>query len=297
MRLVTDSSFGALCATVSALAWAVIGLLVRHLSPAFNSLTLNAVRSLLGGALIVLWVGMADGFAEMFAMSARAFWLLAASMLLAVGVGDTVFFESTRGLGLARAMTLSMTYPLIAALLAVAVLGEALTLRVALGSLVTLSGVALTVGGPKGGDPAVRGSVRLGVVAALLASIAWAVSVVMLKPSLEEVDAIRAQAVRLPLAGLILGATPWAWRLRVPLRSHGPRMLWRLAALGALTAISSVAFVAGVKHAGVAVATVLSSVAPIFAIPLGILFLGERPTVRTVGGTIVTILGIVILQR
>jgi drug/metabolite transporter (DMT)-like permease len=292
--MVSDAAFGGLCAAASALAWAVIGLLVRSLSAHFTSLGLNAVRSLLGGALIVLWVAAADGLGELFSMSARAFWLLAISMLLAVGVGDTIFFESTKGLGLARAMTLAMTYPLIAALLAVAALGEPLSARVAVGSLVTLTGVAVTVGVGTG-QTAAHGSIRLGVAAALLAAVAWAVSAVMLKPSLAEVDAISAQAVRLPLAGILLGAMPWAWRMRGPPGAPGSGVLWRIGALGALTAVSSVTFVAGVQHAGVAVATVLSSIAPIFAIPLGYLFLGERPTPRTVVGAILAIIGIAIL--
>jgi drug/metabolite transporter (DMT)-like permease len=55
-------------------------------------------------------------------------------------------------------------------------------------------------------------------------------------------------------------------------------------------------FVAGVRHAGVAVATVLSSTAPIFAIPLGLVFLNERvPAVAAVGAA-VTVLGIALLQ-
>lgn len=297
MPSLSDAAFGALCATGSALAWALIGLLVKSLSPFFNPLTLNAVRSVLGGALIVLWVWAADGLAGLTGISVWAWSLLMGSMLLAVGVGDTVFFESTKWLGLARAMTVSMTYPLIASLLAVVALGERLTPSVAMGSLVTLGGVAITVGAKGGETAAAHVSVRLGVAAAMLASVAWAVSVVLLKPALEEVDAIRAQAVRLPLAGLLLGAMPWAWRTRLPLASGGRAVLWRLAALGAMTALSSLLFVLGVEYAGVAVATVLSSTAPMFAIPLGFLFLGERPAPSTIAGTLVTIVGIAVLQH
>ena len=61
-----------------------------------------------------------------------------------------------------------------------------------------------------------------------------------------------------------------------PFREQGRAGLWRLGALGALSAASSILFVAGVQYAGVAVATVLSSTAPIFALPLGFFFLGER---------------------
>jgi drug/metabolite transporter (DMT)-like permease len=55
-------------------------------------------------------------------------------------------------------------------------------------------------------------------------------------------------------------------------------------------------FVAGVKHAGVAVASVLSSTAPMFAIALAVVFLGERLTARALLGAAVTVAGIVVLQ-
>ncbi len=295
MPFLSDSGLGALCAAGSALSWAVIGLLVRALSPSFNSVTVNAARSTLGGALLLAWVLATGGLAELTAMSGKAFALLSISVVMAVGLGDTVFFESTRLLGLARAMTVSMTYPLIAALLAAGLLGEGLTWRIAAGSLLTLGGLVLTVGVRQEGasEPA---HFWPGIGTATLASFAWAVSVILLKPSLVEVDAIHAQAIRLPVAAALLWATPWAWKDRMPRLRPGGALLWRLVTLSTLTAVSSVMFVAGVRYAGVAVATVLSSTAPMFAIPLGLVFLGERLAAMAIAGTIVTIIGIAVLQ-
>jgi uncharacterized membrane protein len=59
---------------------------------------------------------------------------------------------------------------------------------------------------------------------------------------------------------------------------------------------SSVLFVASLKYAGVAVGSVLSSTAPVFALPLGVLFLGERIAVFTVVGVLLALAGIVVLQ-
>jgi len=292
----SDAGLGALCATGSALTWAVTNLLIRSLSTAFNSVALNALRSTMGGALVVLWVATVGGWGDLATMSARAFWLLAISVVLALGVGDTVFFESTRWLGLAQAMTIAMTYPIFSALLAVAFLNEPLSVHVLVGSVVTLAGVALTVRA-QGDGPHAKGHVRLGVAAALFASVVWAIAVVAMKPALEEVDAVRAQAIRLPLAAAMLWATPWAWRRSRPLTQHPPATLWLLVALGGLTAVSSITFVAGVQYAGVAVATVLSSTAPIFALPLGFLFLRERPGAAAVAGTLLSIIGVAVLQR
>ena len=294
--LLSESGLGALCAAGSALSWAVTGLLVRSLAPAFNSVTLNAVRSTLGGGLILVWVLATGGLAGLTAMSGKAFMLLAVSVFAAVGLGDTLFFESTRDLGLARAMTVSMSYPLISALLAAVFLGEPLTLQLAAGSVVTLGGLVLTVTTTAPPSAAAHERFWRGVGAATLASLAWAVSVVLLKPSLEEVDAIQAQAVRLPVAAALLWVTPWAWGAGTPLRRHGSDAAWRFLALGGLTAISSIMFVAGIRHAGVAVATVLSSTAPMFAIPLGLAFLGERVAAAAIVGTIVTVIGIAVLR-
>ncbi|HYB43257.1 MAG TPA: DMT family transporter, partial [Candidatus Methylomirabilis sp.] len=247
------------------------------------------------GVLILGWVAASGGLGELTALSSRALFLLSASVLIAVGVGDTAFFESTRGLGLARAMTVSMTYPLLSALMAAMFLGEPLSGRLAVGSLLTLGGLVITVS-PTGRERAGPEHLWFGIGGASLASLAWAVSVVMLKPSLGQVDAIQAQAVRLPVAALLLWSVPWTWRASAPLRRHGLAAVWRLLALGALTGISSVMFVAGVRHTGVAVATVLSSTAPIFAIPLGLVFLGERLTPIAIAGSLATVVGIAVLQ-
>src|SRR5215813_14165160 len=108
MTIPSEAALGALGALGSACSWAVIGLLVRMLAPVLNSVAINAVRSTLGGALLLAWVliaGAGDGLA---AISLQTFILLIVSILIAVGIGDTVFWESARSLGLARAMTVSM---------------------------------------------------------------------------------------------------------------------------------------------------------------------------------------------
>jgi drug/metabolite transporter (DMT)-like permease len=118
----------------------------------------------------------------------------------------------------------------------------------------------------------------------------------MMKAPLAEMDATTAQAIRLPLAALLLWATPWARGAVAALVSGGRGALARMAVISLLTAVSSVMFVAGLKYAGVAVAAVLSSVAPMFAIPLGAIFLDERLSRPALAGVVVTVAGVVVLQ-
>ena len=291
--MISETTRGALASLGAAMAWAVTSLLARSLMPELGSVAINAIRSTIGGVLLVAWVLATAGVGAFTAISASAWVLLTLSIVIAIAIGDTVFFESSRALGLGRAMTISTTYPVGAAAIAAVFLGEPVTLPIALGTLVTLAGLVLIVAPWAERAPEER--FWFGVGTAAIASLAWAVSTVLVKPPLSEMDAVTAQAIRLPLAAVALA--PWARSAprALALTSRGERV--RIAVLGALTSVSSVMFVAGVKHAGVAVASVLSSTAPMFAIPLAVVFLGERLTLRALLGAAVTVAGIVVLQR
>jgi uncharacterized membrane protein len=291
--VLSDPAFGAACALGAALAWSVTSLLARTLMPHFGSVTINAVRSGIAGALLVACVVLTDGPGALVTMSGTTFLVLVVSIVAAIGIGDSVFFESTRAIGLGRAMTIATTYPIGAALMASAIYGERITTPIAVGTLLTLGGVALIVSVRPGARPE---RLWFGAATALIASVAWAVSTVMMKTPLQEIEPLTAQAIRLPLASALLWLTPWTRGAAAALRASGRGPLLRIGALSLVTAASSVLFVASLKYAGVAVGSVLSSTAPLFALPLGVIFLGERVSLGTVLGALVAVAGIVVLQ-
>jgi len=51
-----------------------------------------------------------------------------------------------------------------------------------------------------------------------------------------------------------------------------------------------------VKYAGVAIGTVLSSTAPMWAMLLGVIGFGDRLGATAIAGLIITVIGIVVLQ-
>jgi drug/metabolite transporter (DMT)-like permease len=290
----SDPTFGALCALASALAWSVTSLLARSLIPHYGSVTINAVRSGAAGLLLLAIVMVIEGPHTLTAMSGATFVQLTVSIVAAIGIGDTVFFESTRAIGLSRAMTIATTYPVGAALLAAAFLNEPLTIPVMVGTLLTLGGVALIVSVRSHDARPER--LAFGVWTAVIASVAWAVSTVMMKVPLSEIDPLTAQAIRLPLASVLLWLTPWTWGAVGAMRKAGRGPLVSIGVLSIVTAASSVLFVASLKYAGVAVGSVLSATAPVFALPLGVLFLGERVSRVTIAGVLLALSGVVVLQ-
>ena len=285
---------GALCALGSALTWTFISLIVRALSPYFTTVTINVVRSAAGGLLLVAvaltWSG-AGGLRE---LTLETWGYLTISTVIAVGLGDTAFFESTKKLGMGPAMTISMVYPLIAAGLALVFLGEPITPKLAGGAVVTLAGLAVIVAERAHAPHVVRDRTR-GVGLALVAAVAWAANALLMKPPLREVDPVTAQAVRFPVAAAVLWLTPWARGTGASVRAHGRATGLRIGALSVLTALSSVLFVAGLKYAEVGLATVLSSTSPLFALPIGLLAFGERVTWRAAAGAALSVTGIALL--
>src|SRR5262245_35419375 len=120
-------------------------MLARTLHPPLNSVSINAVRSGVAGVIILAWVALVDGVGVLVSLSPTTVGLLALSIAIAVGVGDNLFLESSRMVGLARAMTITTSYPLITTVLAAFVLGEAITGWVAIGAILTLAGIMLIV--------------------------------------------------------------------------------------------------------------------------------------------------------
>jgi drug/metabolite transporter (DMT)-like permease len=283
-------------ALASALGWTLVSLVARDLAAQLPSLSLNIIRSA-GGSILLVPVALAFGdIRSLGQVSAVAWACLTVSVLTALGIGDTAFFESTKTIGLARAMTISMIYPLIASALGVWLLGERITTPIAIGTLVTLAGLAVIVSERTAAAGGESGEARRGLGLALLSAVVWGISPVMMAPAIAEVDPVSIQAVRLPLAAGVLWITPWSRgagaRVRRDLRAVGPLLL----VIGVLTALSAVTWVAALKYAGITVTTVLSSTSPLFAIPIGLIAFGERVSARAVGGILLAVAGIVLLS-
>ena len=291
----TSPAFGAVYALGSAFMWALTSFFVRRLGAAYSMVTINAVRISLSGVVLFALSFAGTARDEIAAMTLVTFALVAGSTILAAGIGDSIFFECTRILGLGRAMTLAMTYPLIAAILAAVFLGEVITVRAMVGATVTLAGLALIVG-PRDASAPRHPKVWLGVWASLLVALTWALSAILMKPAMRELTPLTAQGLRLPIVAAFLWITPWARAGAGDLWADTRTMALPLIGLSALTAISSLTWVAGLKYSDVVVATVLSSTSPMFALGLGAAFLGERLTVAAVAGALLTVVGIVILE-
>jgi uncharacterized membrane protein len=262
-------------------------------------LPLNLIRCTVSTAFFWALLPFYGGLDALAAIPAGAWPWLVVSVLGLLVVGDTLYFRSMDLAGVSWAMPVASINPLWAVLLAWVFLDEPLSWTLVLGALLVIAGVVLVSrsAGPVVVDrPVDPGDRRRGILLALLVSVLWAVGQVVLRPATEGVHSVVANSVRQPLGMLmllVLTLRQGRWRALRKL----DRQSWVVIGVASLvgTGVGSLFFVLAIQLAGVGRTAVLTSTAPLLAIPFSMLWLHERPTRWTLAGTMLTTLGIVLV--
>jgi DME family drug/metabolite transporter len=211
-------------------------------------------------------------------------------------VGDSIYFQSMKLIGLSRALPLSTTYPFFTMLLSLLFLDEQLGWTVVGGAFLIATGgylLALRRGKERLVESqAVRRVNLVGVTLALSAAICWSVSTVMLRMGLDEVDTTMANVVRLSV--LMVALTTIALKIGKVgrIKTYGLRSLGIVFVAGIVgTGLGTYAFLNAVQRAGAARTSILTATTPLFGVPFSLL-LKERPSRRTLVGTGLTMMGV-----
>ena len=288
----TDFSWGILGGLGSGLNWAVTTLIIRSLSGTFTPAGITAVRATVGGAILI---GAALAAGQGRDMLTAPLWVVLSlwiAVVIAMGLGDTLFFRSMDYLGVTRALTLGLLNPLLTTLTGTVFYGETMTLPRLAGIGLVIGGLCLIVSGRGGEGAAAARTRRRGLALVCSAAAAGALSTTIQKPALLQIPVLAATALRIPMAGLVLWLTPWTRGTLAALRSSSPRERRQLGTVCLLNAIGSALFTMAIRYGGVAVGNVLASTSPLFALPLEVWLLKQRPSRRTVLGAVLAVVGI-----
>lgn len=287
---------GELIAILSALLWAAASVLLTVGARRIPVVPLNLVRCTVSTAFFWALLPFYGGLDAVAAIPPSAWLWLGVSVLGLLVIGDTLYFRSMDLAGVSWAMPVASINPLWAVLLAALFLDEPLTWTLLLGTLLVIGGVVLLsrpVGQSSGGraiEPAAR---RTGLLLALAVSVLWAAGQVALKPATEGIHSVVANAVRQPLGlVLLLGLTLLRGQGRA-LRTLDRRS-WLVIVVASLvgTGLGTLFFVMAIQMAGAGRTAVLTSTAPLMAIPFSLMWLQERPSRWTLAGTVLTTVGI-----
>jgi DME family drug/metabolite transporter len=283
----------------SALLWAIASVLFALSIKSLHVLPLNLVRSVVATAFFWAILPFYGGISALRAIPTSAWLWLVVSVLGLLVVGDMLYFRAIDLAGVSWAMPVASINTVWAVLLAGLALHEPLTKPLLGGALLVLVGVILvgrsapSVASAHMSDGRAR---KIGLLLALAASISWGIGQVALKPGAAGIEAAVANSVRQPLGLLMmlgLNLSTGRWR---DLRGLDGRSWWVLLLASLLgTAIGSLLFVMAVQMAGAGRAAVLTTTAPVMAIPFSYLWLHERPNRWTIAGTLLVTAGIALV--
>jgi len=287
---------GEAIALLSALLWAFASVLMGWGVKRLHVIPLNLIRCVVSTAFFWSLLPFFGGLKAFATIEASQWLWLFLSVVMLLIVGDLLYFRSLELVGVSWAMPVASVNPLWAVLLAALFVDEPLSWSLFAGTLLVIAGIVL-VSRSTNKDGAVTGRrQRIGLLLALLTSVAWAVGLVILKPAAEGLDPVVANSVRQPMAAAMMLGLALARGRHKDLRELDRRS-W-LTIVGASlvgTGLGSLLFVLAIQMIGAGRTAVLTSTAPLMAMPLAVLWLHERPNRRTLTGALLATAGIILV--
>jgi drug/metabolite transporter (DMT)-like permease len=290
---------GEIAAILAAALWAVASLLYVRLP--WSAWNLAAAKNLLATLLLVLllvtcWAATGRPVA---AASRSQISLLALSALIGLAIGDTAYFRSLQILGPRKALSLTLLTPPVTAWLGFVVLDEVLPASIWVAMALILAGILLVVmEGTKPGEAAetMPGPFWFGVISAGIAIIGQAVSSIMIKMGSQGLPSLEATIIRLLVASVCGVAGSWLcdYRgLREMVRlADGVVFLRLLIATTCGTVLGVWLMLIAFQQAPVGVAATLTSMSPLFVLPLVVFVLRQQVSFRGIVGAIVAVFGV-----
>ena len=260
--------------------------MIKSLAPRYNAIEIAFLRyafGMLGAIVYALWTrpGWPTREATIY-NGLRA--------LLIVFTATTFFFALGK-LSLADAIAMSFISPALTAVLGVLLLSERLDWRILIALVVGFLGMLLIVGSKLGG--AGPGSdVLLGAVAVFLSAVGYSLNVIML----------RHRATRDPLAQIILFQNvgpalilvlPASWMWSTPTFSD----LLQFAVLGTIGVIAHTMLAHAFARVEAARLAPIGYVTLVWGVLFGFLFFAEVPSLATLAGSALIVVGTLFAQR
>jgi drug/metabolite transporter (DMT)-like permease len=288
---------GEAMALASAAFWAFGSALAKNVTSRMSAFYLSVIRYSFGALLTVVICAAAGQLLLIGETPARVLGILLGCSVV-VMFGNVAFIRAIALDDVSRIFPLTNgLYIFLSVVASILFADEPVTWRTGAGGFLVLVGIYfLSTGGrrPTSEQPKKGMSLRvLAILMGTIAAVAWTVSLVGVSDAMKYVEALPANAIRMPFVALMLvginSATGDFKRQRTTRHDF-----LVVAVSGLLAGASSLTFVAALKYASPATVAILNSTAPLFLAPTAYLFLKERPTVKVLIGTVICVGGVIL---
>lgn len=304
------------------MVWAGTSVALTSLSSRIAPAVLSGLRLGFGSLVVFVIFAFSGETGDLAAASAASLFGVIVSGFIGYGLGDTLYIAALKRLGMARTFPVTMALYIGGTVFGgVVLLDEAFSWGLPAGAALIGAGIYLIVIPAAGtrqplppvpAEPAsatfaeTEAGSATGAFAApgvsgytLLIAVGffWSVATLWLAAAKGDLGPIAAGAVRTPAGAVALIGFAFATQrpqLAAPFRNRN-HLLAIIAAGMVGTGLGSLAYVYAVVEAGAARTAVLSATSPLMALPLSILFLGERLNRRIIAGTACCVGGILLV--
>ncbi len=278
-----DAVLGKILAIGCAMLWAFAVLFFKRSGETIPPVALNLYKSVIAALLFVPVMIFAG--TDIFPASARTgdYLMLILSGIIGITVADSLFFKSLNILGAGLSAIVDCLYSPMLILLSFVMLGDTITsMEIIGGFLVVVAVLAATFKTPKTAlDPK---QMLLGIILGALAMMTLALSVIIMKPSLEHgLDVIWITEIRLVAGAVaIMFTTLFKRDRRSVYRPLIQASAWKFAFPGTVIGnfFAMTLWIWAFKLTEIASAAVLNQTSTIFIVILASVFLKEKFTIR-----------------
>ncbi len=291
------NAYGVLLATVASAAWAVFAYFIKQGLAHAPVLKATAAVTTINAALVTLIAVWFVSVEDFFRVSAATLGFCLLAGFFHIGVSRSFFYRAIHRIGPNRSIPIAATYPVVTAIAASFMLGEAPTLSIIAGLGILLLGITLIVQAEP--SPAMAADARstrwkaFGWISAGVTSLLWGISAVFFKKASLSLHPLATAALALWIGAATACVLMWCVRGE---ETRGPisHKAWPwLFAAGTCQAVAVPLYNFAFVHTLAVRVTAIVSAQPLLVVLLGWFLMRETENItpRLLVGVLLTMAG------
>lgn len=295
MQITPETIIGILAGLAGSALYAMAVIVYRSQSEGIRPVGISTLRLWVGFLFMAMIVILPLGiFPILIPLDTIAILIL--SIVLTAVVGDTLYFVSQERIGVSSAFPIAMSFPILTYILTVLFLGDPFYLSRMFGIILAVLGIIIISKEEPGTEPGTEDNPvfdTIGISLAVFVTILFASGTTLLQVGINEIDPISGNFVMMFFgAVLFVPIVGISFRQGMQKPTRNATKIIMIAGFFEM-GLGYFLFVTSVKLVGAAVASIIGSLAPLFAVPVSIFYLKEKFTRLASIGVILIVIGVV----
>ena len=291
---------GVLAAFLASFSWALAAILYRKFLTGFSDPWIaNGLRAAPTFSFLLLLIFALKKFDDFYfsLLNSRILVIVFVATVIAIVVGDTLYMVALRNVGVSIGYPISYMYPVFVAFLASFILKEVITLTLIISLILASLGVWLVSYKPPKQDITLeKRRLVLGVVSAIGTTVCWANAIIIFRISVKTSDPLAVDALKSMFLLFVFLPLLLVKFKEVKVNIDGKAFF--ILSLGGILGIGvgDWFLYISLMEIGAARATALTTSAPLLSLLLAVLVLKEKVSKRQILGTILIIMGVILVS-